>query len=119
VVEDDAALLESLESFLSRRGHKVKAFRSATEAWDSLVAEDSSPAVIIADLTLQGMSGQEFIRRVMKRDPTVAVIATSGYPMLLASLGLPKEARVALLQKPFSPRMLTEALDGLFGRSPV
>jgi len=33
----------------------------------------------------------------------------------LGTLGLPQGARVATLQKPFTPRMLTEALELLLG----
>ena len=70
---------------------------------------------MIIDLTLPGMSGEELIRKVVERDPTIAVLATSGYPMSLETLALPWGARVAMLPKPFTPRMLTEALERLLG----
>jgi len=113
VVDDEPALLESMRSYLSRLGHKVTAFRNGSSAWESLTSEDPAPAVVIVDLTLEGMPGEEFIRKVRERDPGIAVLATSGYPVPVENLGLPPEARVAMLQKPFTPRMLTEALERL------
>ena len=115
VVDDEPALLESMRSYLSRLGHKVMAFRNAAAAWESLISDALPPTVVIVDLTLQGMSGGEFIRRVLARNPSIAVLATSGYPEPLASLGLPPGARAAMLQKPFTPRMLDEALEQLLG----
>jgi DNA-binding NtrC family response regulator len=115
VVDDEPALLDSMRSYLSRLGHKVTAFRNAATAWESLASEDSAPSVVIVDLTLEGMSGEEFIRKVMECNPAIAVLATSGYPTSLETLGLPQGAGVAMLQKPFTPRMLTEALERLLG----
>jgi CheY-like chemotaxis protein len=115
VVDDEPALLESMRSYLSRLGHKVTAFGNATTAWENLALEDPAPSVVIVDLTLDGMSGDEFIRKVMEREPAIAVLATSGYPLSLGTLGLRPGAHVAMLQKPFTPRMLREALERLLG----
>lgn len=117
MVDDEPALLESMRSYLSRLGHKVTAFRSAVSAWESLASEDPGPSVVIVDLTLQGMSGEEFIHKVMGRNPAIAVLATSGYPISLENLDLPRGARAAILQKPFTPRMLNEALERLLAGS--
>jgi hypothetical protein len=45
----------------------------------------------------------------------VAVLATSGYPGSLQNIEAPPGARIAMLEKPFTPRMLTEALAQLLG----
>lgn len=115
VVDDEPALLDSMRSYLSRLGHKVTAFRNAAAAWESLASEESAPSVVIVDWTLEGMSGEAFIRKVIERAPAIAVLATSGYPVSLRTMGLPPDARVAMLQKPFTPRMLMEALERLLG----
>ena len=119
VVDDEPALLESMCSYLSRLGHKVTAFRCAGAAWESLASEgvssDGIATMMIVDLTLPGMSGEEFIRKIVQRHPEISVLATSGYPRSLETLGLPLGARVAMLAKPFTPRMLTGALERLLG----
>ncbi len=110
LVDDEPALLESMRAYLPRLGHKVAAFRDAGSAWACFAAGGARFHVVIVDLTLEGMPGQEFIAKVLERDPKVAVLATSGYSMSLLKLG-PRSGRVATLQKPFTPRMLTEALS--------
>jgi DNA-binding NtrC family response regulator len=111
LVDDEPALLESMRAYLARLGHTVAAFRDASGAWDCFAAEGAFQVVIV-DLTLEGMPGEEFIAKVLERDPGVAVLATSGYSMSLMKLGL-RNGRVATLQKPFTPRMLTDALERL------
>jgi CheY-like chemotaxis protein len=113
VVDDEPALLESIRSYLSRLGYAVTAFLDAQLAWDYFTADPSACAAFIVDLTLEGMSGQEFIRKVLQNKPDMAVLATSGYPPALEKLLELQGERLATLDKPFTPRMLTDALDRL------
>jgi DNA-binding NtrC family response regulator len=116
VVDDEPALLESMRSYLSRLGYMVNAFGSGAAAWDYFSADPSACSVAIVDLTLHGMSGKEFIRKVLDRNPNMAILATSGYPPSLRNLQEPPGARVGFLEKPFTPGMLTDALDRLLNR---
>lgn len=113
VVDDEPALLESMRLYLSRVGYAVTAFLDAQLAWDYFVADPTACSVIIVDMTLEGMSGQEFIRKVLQHKPDMAVLATSGYPPALDELLELRAARLAALEKPFTPGMLTDALERL------
>ena len=115
VVDDEPALLESMRSYLTRLGHSVTAFQNAETAWERVTADLCAYSVVIVDMTLEGMSGEEFIRRLLGRNPAVAVLATSGYPGSLHNFERPLGARIAMLEKPFTPNMLTEALARLIG----
>ena len=113
VVDDEPALLESVRSYLSRMGYSVTAFLDANLAWDHFTSDPSACSVIIVDLTLGGMSGEEFIYKVMQHKPGMAVLATSGYPPALRMLPEVPGARLGTLEKPFTPQMLIEALERL------
>jgi len=113
VVDDEPALLESMRIYLSRRGHAVTVFRDAASAWDHFAADPSACSLMIIDLTMPGMSGTELIDKVLARNAAVSVLAVSGYPDALRDLKLPGEARIGVLEKPFTPRKLTEALEKL------
>jgi len=117
LVDDEPALLESMRAYLARLGHTVAAFPNAASAWECFAAVGAAFQVVIVDLTLEGMPGEEFIAKVLERDPAVAVLATSGYSMSLLKLG-PQGGRVGTLQKPFTPRMLTDALERLLAGEP-
>jgi DNA-binding NtrC family response regulator len=118
VVDDEPALLESMRSYLSHLGHKVTAFRNAISAWEYLASDPGACSVVIVDMTVAGMPAREFIRKVVERDRATAVLATSGYPISLENLGVPEGTRAAVLEKPFTPRLLTEALERLLGGEP-
>src|SRR5437899_434333 len=104
VVDDEPALLESMRTYLTRLGHSVTAFQNAESA-ERFTADLSAFSVIIVDMTLEGMPGEEFIHKVIERNPAVAVLATSGYPGSLHNFESPPGARIAMLEKPFTPRM--------------
>ena len=117
VVDDEPALLESLRTYLTRLGHSVTAFQSAESAWLRFSADPSAYSAVVVDMTLSGMSGEAFIRKLLDRSPGVAVLATSGYPGSLHRFEGPPGARIAMLEKPFTPGMLTDALARLLGSS--
>jgi DNA-binding NtrC family response regulator len=112
LVDDEPSLLESMRAYLSSMGHTVASFRDGGSAWDCFAADETGFQVVIVDLTLDGMPGEEFIAKVLQRSPEIGVLATSGYSMSLLTLGL-RSGRVGTLQKPFTPRMLTDALQRL------
>lgn len=118
VVDDEPALLESMRNYLSRLGHDVTAFLGAASAWEYFAANPSACSLIIVDMTMPGMSGGELIRRVFEQSPTISVLAISGYPGSLHDLPAPQDAHIALLEKPFTPAMLAEALERLIGKEP-
>jgi DNA-binding NtrC family response regulator len=117
VVDDEPALLESMRTYLTRLGHSVTAFQDAESAWERFTADLSAYSVVIVDMTLEGMSGEKFIREVLDRNRAVAVLATSGYPGSLHNFERPPGARIAILEKPFTPGMLTDAVARLLGSS--
>ena len=118
VVDDEPALLDSMRTYLTRLGHSVTAFQKAETAWERFTADPSAYSAVIVDMTLEGMPGETFIRKVLDRNPAIAVLATSGYPGSLHNFERPPGARIAMLEKPFTPSMLTEALERLLGEEP-
>jgi DNA-binding NtrC family response regulator len=117
VVDDEPALLESMRTYLTRLGHSVTAFQNAESAWERFNVDPSAYSAVIVDLTLSGMSGEAFITKLLDRNRAVAVLATSGYSGALYNFQGPPGARVAMLEKPFTPSMLTDALAKLLGSS--
>ena len=113
VVDDEPALLESLRAYLTRLGHVVTGFHNAQSAWDYFVSDPTACTVTIVDLSLEAMSGEELIRKMLQHKPDAAVIATSGYHPALYDLRGLRAPRLSTLEKPFTPQMLIEALERL------
>src|ERR1700761_6531133 len=79
VVDDDAAVRNSLVMVLQPAGYGVKV---AVDGFDALLQlKKSLPGIVISDLNMPQMSGFEFLSVVRRRFPQISVIAMSGaYP---------------------------------------
>jgi adenylate cyclase len=108
VVEDDAGTREAMEALLTAHGYRVRCARRADDALARLRAEPR-PCVIVLDLMMSGMSGDDF-RHAQLALPTVRDV-----PVILASgvRDLPARAEAlqvtAYIAKPLDPdRLLAE-----------
>jgi CheY-like chemotaxis protein len=110
IVDDDAALLKVMESYLSRLGYRVDACRSADQAWAVVQANPSAYTAALVDLTMPGMRGEELARRILEANAWIRVVVMSGYPAGWSGETWDKE-RVVFLCKPFAPKELAEALQ--------
>ena len=104
IVDDEATLLDLLRRYLERSGYEVETCADAGEALRRFEAGPERFAMVITDLTLHGINGEELIERMRKLNPRLRALISSGYPY---------EPRpgVGFLQKPFLPKMLAEAVD--------
>lgn len=113
VVDDEPSLLQLIDKYLSRLGYHVEACRSGEEAWKRFSEDPARAELVIADLNLPDMSGEELVRRILELHPSVHVLICSGYPFDVSTLDLADASRVSFLQKPFLPVMLAEAIESL------
>ena len=113
VVDDEQSLLVVMEQYLLRLGYSVVACRSGTEAWEIFEHDPSSFTLVLADITLPGMSGAEMLERALKLNARVRVLVCSGYPFDMSVLPAEYLRQIAFLQKPFTPRMLAESIGRL------
>lgn len=104
VVEDDPQLLRLLVRYLQRAGLETDGVETA-----ALAVKSFTPGVytiVLADLTLPDGSGLDLLGSFLRADPKLRGVLCSGYPLALDMLPASERGRVAILQKPFSPREL-------------
>jgi DNA-binding NtrC family response regulator len=107
LVDDEAPLLDLLRKYLERLGYEVESCLSPAEALKCFAANPARFALVMTDLTLPGMSGDQMIAEMRQLAPKLRVIVCSGYPYE------PQSKRTVFLQKPFLPRMLAEQIEEL------
>jgi PAS domain S-box-containing protein len=112
LVEDDAVIRMSTAEMLMDLGHAV------TEADDgkaalSLLAQGRFD-VMLTDLSLPGMPGDELAAAAIRDHPGLAIIFASGYDRLPSREEGLKDA--LLLQKPYDEGALADALKAIGGR---
>jgi CheY-like chemotaxis protein len=105
LVDDEVALAELLKKYLERLGYRVEACTHPADALALFDAQAEKYALLVTDLTMQSMDGEELIARCRQRAPDLRAIIVSGYPYE------PRAAGVAFLQKPFMPKALGEAVQ--------
>jgi DNA-binding response OmpR family regulator len=103
VVEDEPALLETLEYNLTRQGHKV---RTATDGYKALqVARTERPDLIILDIMLPGIDGIEVCRTLRRESNVPILMLTARADEIDKIVGLEVGAD-DYMTKPFSMREL-------------
>jgi two-component system cell cycle sensor histidine kinase/response regulator CckA len=105
VVDDEPALADLLKKYLERLGYKVDVYGSAEEALPAFQADPQRYALVLSDLTLPGMNGDEMIEQMRTRSADLHAIVSSGYPHQ------PRSRQTAFLLKPFVPKMLAEMIE--------
>jgi two-component system, OmpR family, response regulator RegX3 len=114
LVEDEARIAEVVQTYLERDGHMVVWRATAEEGLDEFARH--RPDLIVLDLMLPGMSGQELCRVVRQQAdvPIIMVTARDTEDDLLSGL---QQGADDYLTKPFSPRELAARVRALLRRS--
>lgn len=111
VIDNDAALLRSLQVLLESRGHEVVCLADAAAVEE--VLERALPDVVLVDLVLPGAWGPDVIRRIRSRCGCASrMILISGHTDLVERLDLEEEGVVAFLPKPIDYATLTSLIEG-------
>ena len=112
LAEDEPLLRELGETILRNAGYQVMSVHRRTEL-DSLLASNPRPIdVLLTDVVMPEISGQELASRVRSRWPQVRVIYTSGYPTDELKDVCPG---ASFLQKPFTPAELMQKIREVMG----
>src|SRR5579871_2747630 len=77
VVDDDAAVAFALERFLEGEGHTVGIAPTAERGLAK--AEDEEWDLVLLDLRLPGMQGQEALVRLRKKRPSLPVVVLTAH----------------------------------------
>jgi DNA-binding NtrC family response regulator len=108
VVEDEEGLRELLKASLGRLGHQVKACESAEKALEALAAYE--PDVVLTDLRLPGMSGEDLLRRLKRLKPMLPVVVLSGFGKAKDIVEVIRAGAEDYLSKPVEPAELQVVL---------
>jgi len=110
LVDDEPALTDLLKKYLERLGYEVDARSDAEQALEQYERNPDGYALVLTDLSLPGMSGEQMIERMRLRNPKLRAIISSGYPYQ------PRSRLVGYLQKPFLPKMLADLIEKMLRR---
>ena len=115
VVDDDPAVLGFLEKAFRREGYSVACSHSGEEALQSY-SRDSSDLVIL-DLNLPDISGQQVLERLLLSDPEAVVIMLTGEVDVSRAVDAMRSGAENFLPKPVDTGHLFAAADRAFEKT--
>ncbi|MDR1648629.1 MAG: response regulator transcription factor [Synergistaceae bacterium] len=114
LVDDEKKIIEVIESFLESRGFAVFGAENAARAFEIFDREDIS--LVLLDLMLPGMSGEEFCAALRKKSyvPIIMLTAKAEEEDMLKGLSIGADDYVT---KPFSLKTLLARIEAVLRRS--
>ncbi|WP_334293007.1 response regulator transcription factor [Paramaledivibacter caminithermalis] len=114
VIEDEVKILNVIEAYLEKEGYEVYKAIDGTQGLN--IFKDISPHLVILDLMLPGMSGENICKNIRSTSdiPIIMLTAKTNEKSKIEGFSLGADDYVT---KPFSPRELIERVRVILRRS--
>ena len=118
IVDDEAQLRAFARRVLSRAGFTVIEASDGVEAIHLFEANRADIALVLLDLTMPQLSGQQTLEQLLEIDPNVRVILSSGYFVDTVDRSFQRDGASGFLAKPYTrERLLHRVLATLEERT--
>lgn len=111
VVEDDEITRKAICAILETFNYATSEAVDAAEAIRLFEFFSDDIALVLSDMVMPGMNGDQLLAELKLRQPTVRMIIITGYPFTAQEQLSAGEDIVAWLQKPFEVEKLVEAIQ--------
>ncbi|HEX9402449.1 MAG TPA: sigma-54 dependent transcriptional regulator [Anaeromyxobacter sp.] len=108
IVDDEASNLESLAKIFEREGWRVALARSGPAALDALRKERAS--VVVTDVMMPGMSGDELLRAVKTLAPETEVVLMTAYGTVETAVAAMKDGAYDFITKPVKRHAIVKSV---------
>ena len=116
VVDDEDVVRQTAKHTLERYGYRVLTAEDGSKAVDLYQQQPSEIALVLLDLTMPVMSGQEALRRMQSIHPQVRVLLSSGYNEVEAVQRFAGKGLAGFIQKPYTAAALAEKVKEVIER---
>jgi FixJ family two-component response regulator len=114
VVDDDAAVRDSLQMLLNSVGLQSRLFASAAEFLDH--HDPAQPGCLVADVRMPGMSGLELQEELNRRNSTLPVVFITGHGDVVMAVDAMKAGALDFIEKPFRDHELLDRIHDMLER---
>jgi two-component system cell cycle sensor histidine kinase/response regulator CckA len=115
LTEDETDVREIARQFLESGGYKVIEAKNGAEAMELARGNAGKIDLLVTDMVMPGMTGQELAVKLQHEQPKVCVIFMSGYSEHAATEMADADPGVRLLTKPFSRSAMLRTVREMFG----
>lgn len=110
IIDDEQAVRETAVDILEAEGFTTISAANGQDGLSIYVERMSDAPVILLDLSMPGLSGEETFRRLCQLNPKARVILSSGYNEFEATHRFTGKGLAGFLQKPYSAQQLIAAI---------
>ncbi|MGB5822986.1 MAG: response regulator transcription factor, partial [Proteocatella sp.] len=113
IVDDEKKIVEAIEAYLIKNGYKTYKAYNGNDAIE--IFEKKAPDMVILDLMLPGISGEEVCRHIRRssRIPVIMLTAKATENDKISGLDIGADDYIT---KPFSPRELVARVNTILRR---
>ena len=105
IIDDEHDMRQSIRQWLALSGFEAETYSSADEALGILGADYSG--AVISDIKMPGMSGMQFLKRLMSIDSSLPVIMITGHGDVAIAVEAMRLGAYDFLEKPFDPDQMS------------
>jgi PAS domain S-box-containing protein len=117
VVDDEMIVRQMVTAVLKSHGYRVLTAASGEEAIEMVDKLVGQLDIVLLDMVMPGLNGEETFSQLRERDPALPVLLTSGYVQEEITDRLMKKGAIGLVYKPYKSDVLLshlrEALDAV------
>ena len=113
LVEDEKSVRDLARRILERRGYTVLPATDGGQALEIAESDDRPIHLLLTDVIMPGLNGQDVAQRVRSLRPDVRVLFMSGYNEEAVLRHGVLAAGTAFIEKPFSPAKLLEQVRAI------
>ncbi|MGC9951969.1 MAG: PAS domain S-box protein [Bryobacteraceae bacterium] len=110
VADDEAFVRRAVKSALERQGYQVLLAENGREAVDLLRAHGAEVRVVLLDLTMPLLGGEEALRELRRVRPDVSIVLSSGFNEAEAIQRFAGQRLSGFIQKPYTAAQLAEKI---------
>jgi PAS domain S-box-containing protein len=109
VIDDEEIVLRTARAALERNGYTVVTAANGKEGVEQFARANPKFDLVLLDMTMPVMGGEEALRRLREIDPTARIVGSSGYSEQEATRRF-GEGLAGFLQKPYSTQRLCQTI---------
>ena len=109
IVDDDAAVRDSLDALLTAFGYETVCFDSGIVFLE--VCEEACSGCVLLDIRMPDMNGMEVLARLNGRRPDLPVIMITGHGDVAMAVRAMKSGAVDFIEKPIREEALVESVE--------
>jgi len=116
IVDDEEVVRQTAGNTLERYGYKTVTAGDGVDAVDLYRRQPDTISLVLLDLTMPVMSGEDALRELQLINPKVRVLLTSGYNEVEAVQRFAGKGLAGFIQKPYTAAALAEKVKEVLAR---